>query len=262
MVSGLGESLRRLLLPRRHTALLAAIVIAFAVRPLIGDTAAATFVFSLALLVVMLIALYTVAADERQETTSRARQRRIGAMGWGLAAFALVDRIAIMAAPSGMHVLVGTIGWLIFVAFVAWMELRSVLNQNEVTGETISMAISVYLLLGLTWGLLYAIIFQLQPGSFHLGDAASVVSADHGANLFPIFVYFSLTTLSTIGFGDITPLSLQARYAAVIEGITGQLYLAILIARIVGMHMNHRLATPEPQQKDRPPRGEGSGAGG
>ena len=52
--------------------------------------------------------------------------------------------------------------------------------------------------------------------------------------MFPIFIYFSLTILSTIGFGDITPLTLQARYAAVAEGITGQFYLAILVARSGG----------------------------
>ena len=50
-------------------------------------------------------------------------------------------------------------------------------------------------------------------------------------------MYFSLTTLSTIGFGDITPVTLQARYIAVAEGITGQFYLAILVARLVSMQM-------------------------
>jgi hypothetical protein len=50
--------------------------------------------------------------------------------------------------------------------------------------------------------------------------------------------YFSLTTLSTIGFGDITPLTLQARYLAVAEGITGQFYMAILVARLVGLQMS------------------------
>jgi len=59
---------------------------------------------------------------------------------------------------------------------------------------------------------------------------------------FPIFVYCRLTTLSTVGFGDITPLSLQARYAAITEGITGQLYLAILVARLVGMQMSRAAA--------------------
>ena len=57
-------------------------------------------------------------------------------------------------------------------------------------------------------------------------------------HVFPILVYFSLTTLSTVGLGDISPLTLQARYAAVTEGITGQLYLAILVARLVGMQMS------------------------
>jgi hypothetical protein len=102
------------------------------------------------------------------------------------------------------------------------------------------MSISVYLLIGLTWGVLYILIFMLQPGAFSLGASAdsTTVSAGNYQHLFPIFIYFSLTTLATIGYGDITPLTLQSRYAAVAEGITGQLYLAILVARLVGMHMS------------------------
>jgi hypothetical protein len=87
--------------------------------------------------------------------------------------------------------------------------------------------------------MLYITIFQLHPHAFSF-DAASIpagaLSADQ--QRMPVFVYFSLTTLSTIGFGDIVPLTLQARYAAVAEGITGQFYLAILVARLVGMHMS------------------------
>jgi hypothetical protein len=60
--------------------------------------------------------------------------------------------------------------------------------------------------------------------------------------IFPIFIYFSLTTLSTLGFGDILPLTLPARYAAVAEGITGQFYLAIMVARLVGMQMAQSVA--------------------
>ena len=62
--------------------------------------------------------------------------------------------------------------------------------------------------------------------------------------VFPVLIYFSLTTLSTIGFGDITPVTLQARYAAVAEGITGQFYLAILVARLVGMQMSQSASQP------------------
>jgi hypothetical protein len=69
----------------------------------------------------------------------------------------------------------------------------------------------------------------------------------------PVLIYFSLTTLSTIGFGDITPITLQARYSAVAEGIAGQFYLAILVARLVGMQMSQstgQIAEPETHDSD------------
>jgi voltage-gated potassium channel len=69
-------------------------------------------------------------------------------------------------------------------------------------------------------------------------DACHARHAGHPERSFPIFIYFSLTTLSTIGFGDITPVTLKARYSAVAEGISGQFYLAILVARLVGMQMS------------------------
>ena len=132
----------------------------------------------------------------------------------------------------------GSICWLLFFLFVTLSQIRSVLQQREVTGETISMAVSIYLLLGLTWLFLYAVIFQLHPDSF---GGLAVANSGHPVevrHLFPVLGYFSLTTLSTIGFGDITPLTLQARYAAVAEGITGQFYMAVLVARLVGLQMS------------------------
>ena len=113
-------------------------------------------------------------------------------------------------------------------------QLRALLRQKEVTGETLSMAVAVYLLLGMTWATLYIVIFFAQPSAFNLG-------AFHGESeieTLPMLLYFSLTTLATIGYGDITPLSLQARYAAVAEGITGQFYLAVLVARLVALQMS------------------------
>jgi hypothetical protein len=129
--------------------------------------------------------------------------------------------------------------WLLFFVFITWSELRAVVKQKEVTGETISMAVSVYLLLGLCWGVLYILIFEHDPQAFNFGSAPSPTLGlgYNEAQLFPVFIYFSLTTLATIGYGDITPVSLQARYAAVAEGITGQFYLAILVARLVGLYI-------------------------
>lgn len=226
--------------PHRHSALLLALVAAFVVRPLIGDTGAGFLVFSIALVVLLLVALYNINVDElvgeRGRLLTQARRRRI--LGWMLAAAAGAERITVIFVHSPMLTLAGSICWLLFVVFVAVSELRSVLKQREVTGETICMAVSVYLLLGFSWALLYAIMFQRHPESFSgivTGTPAQPTDFQH---FFPILGYFSLTTLSTIGFGDITPLTLQARYAAVAEGITGQFYLAILVARLVGMQMS------------------------
>jgi len=229
-------------LARRHTTLLVAIVAAFAVRPLIGNAGVAPPIFSVALLILLLVALYTIQLDELvgEREALLAQKRRRSVVGWTLAALAVLERVAATVVPTHRMLVLGSAAWLLFIAYVTWSELRSVLKQKEVTGETIAMSISVYLLLGLAWGLLYILLFQLQPNAFNLSGLPSPAptKAADVQPFFPIFIYFSLTTLSTIGYGDITPLSLQARYAAVAEGITGQFYLAILVARLVGLQMS------------------------
>jgi Ion channel len=239
---GLGqlrEFSRRQLLARRHTALLIALVVAFAARPLIGDLGIAPVMFSLALIVLMLVSLYTIQVDELvgERETLLAQQKKRSVIGWLLAIPAIAERLAIFIVRSPSVIMTGSIFWFLFFAYITWNELRAVLRQKEVTGETISMSISVYLLLGLTWGVFYIVLYYLQPHAFSFGYSESSARPNE-QEVFPVLVYFSLTTLSTIGFGDITPLTLQARYAAVAEGITGQFYLAILVARLVGLYMS------------------------
>jgi len=108
------------------------------------------------------------------------------------------------------------------------------------------MSISVYLLFGLTFGLFYLVLHDLQPTAFSFGATGPASEQQ----IIPVLIYFSLTTLSTIGFGDITPITLQARYAAVAEGITGQFYLAILVARLVGMQMSQSASHEQPTTVD------------
>jgi amino acid transporter len=128
--------------------------------------------------------------------------------------------------------------WLLLFAFITWNQLRAVLKQKKITREVISMSISVYLLFGLTFGLFYIVLHDLQPNAFSFGGVAPTSEQQ----FIPVLTYFSLTTLSTIGFGDISPVTLQARYAAVAEGIAGQFYLAILVARLVGMQMSQSVS--------------------
>jgi voltage-gated potassium channel len=240
----LREALHRHLAPHKHTALLVAIVALFMVRPLIGDGGLATATFSTALLILLLFALYAIQVDElvgARETLLAQRKRR-DLIGWALAVPAIVARLAVILVPNPTLYLSEAILWLLLFSFITWHLLRGVLRQREITSETISMSISVYLLLGFTFGLFYILLDHLQPLAFSLGSTPTPISSEQRA--FPILVYFSLTTLSTVGFGDITPISLQARYAAVAEAITGQFYLAILVARLVGMQMSQAAAGP------------------
>jgi voltage-gated potassium channel len=210
------------------------------VRPLIGNVGEGPYVYGIALVVLMLVALYSFHVEElvgEREVLLVQRRRRI-IVGLVLAVVGIAAQLATMLAPSPQLYRIGTISWFLFFSFFTVTQLRSLLKQKEVTSETISMSVSVYLLLGLTWALLYMVIFAFQPQAFSFGSSPAPILASEQQNVFPLFVYFSLTTLSTVGFGDITPLTLQSRYAAVAESITGQFYLAILVARLVGMQMS------------------------
>ena len=247
----LRDAIHRHVSPRRHTVLLVALVALLGMRALFGDARIGQLVaFNLALLSLLVVSLYTIQVDELagERETLLAQRRRQSIIAWLLIVPALADRLAIMFMPSRPVVIAGTNFWLLFFSFITWSELRAVVKQREVTGETIAMSISVYLLLGLTWACLYIVLYYLQPNAFNFGGSSSQLKVQQA---FPIFTYFSLTTLSTIGFGDITPVSLQARYAAVAEGITGQLYFVILVARLVGLYIS-RTANQDIKRQSRP----------
>jgi hypothetical protein len=236
LLGQLREEIHRRLAPHRHTALLAAIIAAFLVRPLIGDSGAGLIMFSSAMLVLLLLSLYNVDVDEvvGERETLLVQKRRRNIIGWALGIPAIVERLILIFTPRHSIYLAGSILWLLLFAYITWNELRAVLKEKEITREVISMSISVYLLFGLTFGLFYIVLHNLQPNAFGFGTGGPLSEQQ----TIPILIYFSLTTLSTIGFGDITPITLQARYAAVAEGIAGQFYLAILVARLVGMQMS------------------------
>jgi uncharacterized membrane protein len=241
------EAIGRRLKPHRHTAMLCAIVAAFAVRPLIGDGNISTIIFFLAIVVLLIFGLYAVQIDELvgDETALRVERRRNSMIFWALAVTATLLRFAMVYSSSPSLMLIGQLTWMLIFGFVTWSELRAVLRQKEITGEAISMAISVYLLFGVTWSFLYDVIYQIQPTAFSLNGAASALAAP-GHPVFPVLGYFSFITLTTIGYGDIAPVTLQARYAALAEGVVGQFYIAILVARLVSMQLAQTMAPNPP----------------
>jgi hypothetical protein len=102
--------------------------------------------------------------------------------------------------------------------------LRFVVRSPRVDGETIHAALSTYLLAGLFFGVIYSAIEYMWPGSFSGPDEFNEASA----------VYYSFVTLATLGYGDFLPRTELARGIATFEVIGGQLYLAVMVARLIG----------------------------
>jgi hypothetical protein len=120
---------------------------------------------------------------------------------------------------------------LVLIAFVVANLLHFVLRAPSVNVEVLCASISAYLMLGLLWTVAYWLVDQLTPGAFAFNGNAERQSI-RGFNAF----YFSFVTLSTVGYGDITPVSKVARMLAAMEAMTGLLYVAVLIARLVALY--------------------------
>jgi len=107
-----------------------------------------------------------------------------------------------------------------------------VLRASSVNVEVLCASISAYLMLGLMWTMAYWLVDQLTPGGAFSFNTNAGTRSMNGFNGF----YFSFITLSTVGFGDITPVSRIARWLAAMEAMTGLLYVAVLIARLVSLY--------------------------
>jgi membrane-bound ClpP family serine protease len=157
--------------------------------------------------------------------------RRKGSM-WPpvlLMSCAIILAVAQLFFPSRSLV---AIKWVMLTAYVATLAFGLFSNLKEartITNDQLYSAVSIYLLLGLLWYGMYSAIETASPGSF-LHSSSQV--ADRQSDL----LYFSLVTLSTIGYGDILPVRNEVRMLAALEGVVGVLYLAIMVSLLVNSY--------------------------
>jgi hypothetical protein len=121
--------------------------------------------------------------------------------------------------PAATEIVLSVVTLAIFAVLI----IRQFLDKDRAIKHRIAGAIAVYLLLGLLWARLYELVILFNPGAFQIAHDDGI------ATLF----YYSFVTLMTIGYGDVVPVSLIARNLAILEGLTGQLYLVILISSLV-----------------------------
>ncbi len=121
---------------------------------------------------------------------------------------------------------------ILFVVFTLVSLLHAVVRAERVTHDTIYGALSVYLLMAIAWGAAYMLLVTIQPGAIVM-DAAR--HPNHTMDWFDC-VFYSFVTLTSLGYGDIIPLTAQARSLSILEAVSGIMYVAVLIARLVGVH--------------------------
>ena len=204
-------------------ALLICIVFTFAISPFLQEEGAASRLLNV-FLVLMLVFSLIIIGDTK---ISFFIALLLGAP------MLISNATAFVYTREGFSVLVALSSALFFI-YVIVMLLKKVFASRVIDINIILGAVCVYFLIGVVWALLYGLVEAYVPGSYDVaGEQASSVDMN-------VFIYYSMVTLTTLGYGDITPLSASARSLAAMEALVGQIYLTVIIARLVGLHMQQK----------------------
>jgi hypothetical protein len=200
--------------------LLVAILLMYVVRPFLEGTFRANFLMEVFFVVVLASGLYALRGKTRT---------MVIALFLGLPA---ILSFGIFHAYNHPHLwTTGLVFGVLFLLFTILIIVAYLFMEREVNTDVIVGAVCAYFLIGTAWAMGYTLLEHLNPGSFKFPDGfAPGLSTFH---------YFSFTTLTTLGYGDITPLTHKALSLSTLEAITGQLYVATLVARLVGMRTSH-----------------------
>jgi len=204
----------------RNAALLVMLLVLIVVAPLISMESS-WFVIEIIFDSLLLAGVYSV-GPSRQRLSFLVLTVVTLAVRWG----------ELLSGATGldMTALALTVVWLVYALAIIVAHL---FNRRDVSVDTILGAVVAYLLAAVAFSMLFQIIEIASPGSFTGLPATAQEDRPEMGNA---MVYFSFVCITTMGYGDIVPVSNLARPLAVIEGVFGQLYLAVMIARLVGLH--------------------------
>lgn len=207
----------------RHTHLLAVILAIFLASPYFNNLHPKFPLVTSLFLIALLFILRTLGVR---------RQVFGAAVGLGAAVFLLqmFDNIYYgLSVAVPMSVALCAV-YFVFLLLCVLLMGAKLFRSSTVTADTIVGGINVYFLLGFLWTFLYYMIYRLDAGAFHFSSEPSIT----------YFFCFSFSTLATIGFGDMFPVNKWGMVLACLEGVAGQLFLAVFIARLVSLHAGSR----------------------
>jgi hypothetical protein len=150
----------------------------------------------------------------------------------GVAALSVVGQFLESSGLVFVHLLT----MLVFFCMTIWRALKQVLFTGEIDTNKILGSICIYIMMGLIWALMYVMLAEFDPAAFK--DQQAVPWFDALGH----YIYFSFVSLTTLGYGDITPVAPFARFLVYMEAVAGQFYMTILVASLVGMRISKLVA--------------------
>ncbi len=208
----------------RYLFLLVALFILLVVHPIAAGIGSAGLLFDALFALVMLMLMLALAQDKVWRVIAYVVLLPAAALSMGGHFLTSAAQNASLTAGHAIAAL--------FFVMVAGKIIHSILVSPDLTLDSIFGAICGYLLLGVACALTYAMLYAGNSDSFQLGEelAPQMAQADYSRHL---FIYYSFVTLTTVGYGDVIPLSIPARTLSWVEAMTGQLYLAVLVAGVI-----------------------------
>ncbi len=228
----------------RFSFLLAALMAGLAIRPFFETYETASVIFTIFLAATLLGSLFALGLQKSDESNSRSpRVSPLFICASVLGVLGMIGREVALRYPNRILILFITTSWVTFLVIVGASILGRALRTKRVTFDTIAAALCVYMLMGLAWAFIFSniYIFDTHSFSFPPHEAMGQTPAELFHHTVSAFMYYSFVTLASIGYGDITPVSPPARALSALEGISGQFYLAILVASLVGIRISQAM---------------------
>ena len=210
----------------KYELLLASQLLLSFVTPLFSNTDFSRTIVDLGTTLVFLAAIYVVASTRSHFIIGMVLMLPTLILIWGIK-IVHIERLEMVTLA----------GSAIFFSYICTLILVDIFRTRMVTVNIIAAGISVYLFFGNICGFLYAIIGHVDPNAFRIPEATAAYLGEDILGLSSA-MYFSFVTLTTLGYGDITPINNAARSLAFLEAAMGQIYLTVLIASLVGVHIS------------------------
>lgn len=170
---------------------------------------------------------------------------------------ALAGNALSVAGGSVLPRIAGDLSGLLLLGLTTFVILNSVIRTRHVELDTVIGGICVYLLIGLSFATVFHLVIDFDPGAFLLGERSLAEASVDASSLSARLLYFSFITLTTTGLGDIRPVSEIAQMLTAGEALTGELYVAIFVARLMGLHIEAGRLRTEQDDSDEAPDPEG-----